>query len=215
MRPIIPALLVGTTLVFQISPAAAGTVAWSDPDTRELNITWSSADAEDLKATLEGQKVEISEDGSSEKLTGPGGGVLLLQLDGFSVEVDPDSGLVEAVREQDDGTVARRALFDAFAAGSSVFKKDGSTQVMVTATQCAAPAARGLLSSDEAARRSTLQFDVTIYDAGGKTVEILDQVSLAYDLDTLQPSVAWKKIRDYSGSYWSSTNTYWNLSYSR
>ena len=213
MRPTIPALLLGSTLVFQISPAAAGTVSWSDPSTRELNITWSSASPEALKSTLAGQKVEISADGSSEKLTGPGGGVLLLQVDGFSVEVDPDSGLVEAVRKDDDGTVVRRTLFDAFAAGGSVFKKDGSTQVMVTASQCAAPAAEGLLSSGADTRKPTLQFDVTIYDASGKTVEIIDQVSLAYDVRTLQPSVSWQKVRDYSSNYWSVSDYTWYTPY--
>ena len=216
----VTAVIAGSTLVFHVPAALAGVVDWKDPASGDRQLTWSSQTANELKSTLENREVRLLND---DEHIGKGGGVVMHTFNDISIEVDRDSGVVEAIRITEKGEVVRKPLFDAFAAGKSVFKKGSDNQVMVTFSVSRAASGKALLSTKESATKVQFHFDVIIY-SGDR--EVLDQVSLAYDATTLQPSVTFKKLRDYNywanngssyelsntTSYWATPVTYWQSS---
>ena len=210
MRPTVNALIAGSTLVFHVPAAMAGVVDWKNTETGERQITWSSQTANELKSTVAAREVRLLND---DERVGKGGGVVLHTYNDIHIEVDRDSGIVEAIRFTEKGEIVRKPLFDAFAAGNSVFKKGSDNQVMVTFSVSKTASAKALLSTKEAATQVQFHFDVIIY-SGDR--EVLDQLTLAYDATTLRPAVTFKKLRDYnywtnnSGAYeLSSTTVYW------
>ncbi|MCB9689058.1 MAG: hypothetical protein H6738_12765 [Alphaproteobacteria bacterium] len=191
MKQTITAVIVGSTLLLTITNAHASGIAWSDPVSRQPQITWTSASVEEARASL-ALRGTVFEDGDRERI-GPGGGVLLATWGHVAIEVD-ENGLVEGIGIREDGTIGvRRTLFDAFAAGASVFKKNGTTQVMVTATLTKTADSAALLTGQGDARPQ-VQFDVVIHEGA----EIVDQVSLAYDARTLVPVVSSKTLKTYT-----------------
>mgnify|MGYP001316386606 CR=1 FL=1 len=221
MRHAVTAALIGSTLLLEVPAALAGTLEWKDANGRDLHVTWSSQSAEELKRILPRGSYTLSDDKADPKRLGPGGGVVLHQFNGITIEVAIASGLVEAVRVDPKGQVYRRTLFDAFAAGPSVFKKNGSTHVMVTASTALATTARGLLAA-EASQQPLLQFEILIYDAASGKPAVLDQVSLAFDASTLKPALTRQQAQRHAappgwyapysakaGTYWLTPVTYW------
>ncbi|MCB9665096.1 MAG: hypothetical protein H6732_13360 [Alphaproteobacteria bacterium] len=212
MRASLTAALVGTTLVVTIPEAVAGTIAWTDPATRALQISWSSQAARDLAKVLLPGKHELSDDADPRRL-GPGGGVLLHSYNGIFLELDPQSGLIEALRKDADGTLLRRVLVDVFAAGPSVFKKGGDTEVMVTLSVAAAANGASLLSKDAPTTRTRFLVDVVRYQVVKGTPQVVDRAQLAYDASTLRPTLSAKKAKEYTEPYLGNGGplVYWNL----
>lgn len=208
----IPALLFGSALLFHVSAAAASTIDWSSPESRDLKISWSSQTAEQLQDRLAVSGPEIADDGTRDDRVGPTGGVLLHSYNGIHIELQPASGLVRAVRVDENGDVVIRRLFDAFAAGSSVFNPSQDAQVLVTFSVGRSASGRGLLEAGGSGTRVHFQFDVVIYEgsAGGA---VLDQVSLSFDATNLKPTLRSKDAKSYTdpaSSYEPYTMNYWN-----
>lgn len=201
MKPSLAAACLGTSLLLSVQSAQAGVVSWDNPETRELSLTWSSDAAASLAAYLAVEKRTVAEDEKARR--GPGGGILLEQFRLTSVEVDPASGLVYAVTVTKDGKLrSKRPLLDLFAGAPNLFEKNDadkkkSYHVVVTASVARTASTARVLDKAARASRALLTFDIVVYSAKGADAQVLDQTSLAFDADTLEPAIAPKAVRRY------------------
>ena len=230
MKPTVVAAAVGSTALFAFQSADAAVLQWTDPDTRQLQVAWSSEEAEVLAKRLRLDDVKVSSDEKAPlkrlDLEGVEGPVLLLtKPTARAIAVDPGTGTIYGLQFGPKGELlGHKVLADAYASlpalvraerGASASRGRGAAKrppvpevlISVTATVRATPA--GLL--DPSKDVSTQGFDVEIqaYTTEGDASQVVDSARLGFAGEELAPVVSARALSNVERADRVATVNYW------
>ncbi len=199
MKQHVALFAVGSSLLVPASAEAGAQVTWKDATSGTRVSSHTSGTCAEFPKGGPLDLTCVDNVKLDPKFIGPGGGVILGTYDDLFIEGDLRTGRVQAVTVDAGGKVVstRELLRDVTRLRRNAPFRDRLRTLITTSIE-GAPTSSAIVVGGGDVHRPVLSFNVVTYLADAKGNQVLDESDLAFDLDTLEPTISPRAMLSYT-----------------